>query len=175
MIETLFSIDAFVHETKSWNKKKKLLEGLINKHPFFKRENNTFTTTRFGLNTFDFCSDLMKILDEDFKKFCEETGFKEVAMLDAWAVKYSKNDFQVPHHHGRVMYTGILYLDVDKKQAPTTFIAPFSSETTGNTRLSQIECKEGTLVIFPGHLMHFVKPNPVKKHRIVISFDINCK
>ena len=36
MIKALFSIDAFVNEITSWNKKKKLLSSLINKHKFFK-------------------------------------------------------------------------------------------------------------------------------------------
>ena len=174
MIRALFSIDAFIHEITSWNKKKKLLSKLINGHQFFKRPHNTFLTTRYGDNTSSFSNELMNILHEDFKKFCEETGFKEISMLDAWAVKYDKNDYQVAHQHGRVMYTGIIYLNLDSKQDSTTYICPYQSEITGNTKLTEIECKEGTLVIFPAFLLHYVKPNLLKKPRVVISFDINC-
>ena len=174
MIKALFSIDAFIHEIKSWNKKKKLISKLINGHQFFKRPHNTFLTTRYGNNTSSFSSELMNILHEDFKKFCEETGFKEIAMSDAWAVKYDKNDYQVAHQHGRVMYSGIIYLNLDPKQDSTTYICPYQSEITGNTKLTEIECKEGTLVIFPAFLLHYVKPNLLKKPRVVISFDIDC-
>ena len=72
------------------------------------------------------------------------------------------------------MYTGIIYLNLDSKQDSTTYICPYQSEITGNTKLTEIECIEGTLVIFPAFLLHYVKPNLLKKPRVVISFDINC-
>jgi ectoine hydroxylase-related dioxygenase (phytanoyl-CoA dioxygenase family) len=72
------------------------------------------------------------------------------------------------------MYTGILYLDLDKKQETATYIAPWSDEMSKQTKLTQIECEEGTLVIFPGHLLHYVNPNLLNKDRVVISFDLDC-
>ena len=81
MIKALFSIDAFVNEITSWNKKKKLLSSLINKHKFFKRPHNTFLTTRYGKDTFNFCDELMKILHEDFKKFWQLSMIKMIIKL----------------------------------------------------------------------------------------------
>ena len=118
MIQTLFSIDAFVHNVKEWNKKKKILSGFIEKQEYFRRPNTNFDTTRYG--------------------------------------------------------KGILYLNLAKEQDTTTYISPSPSEISGATRLVKIEAKEGSLVVFPGHLLHFVDPNPINKERIVVSFDINC-
>ena len=174
MIETLFSIDAFVHRIKGWNKKKKILLDLIKFKDFFRRSPTSFETTRGGSNTQGFSELVMNTLHEEFKIFSKECGFKKIEMMDIWAVKYKQHDHQIVHHHGRVMYTGILYLNLTKEQDTTTYVAPFPSEMNGTTRLSKIECKEGTLVIVPAHLLHFVKPNPVKKERIVLSFDMNC-
>ena len=175
MIETLFSIDAFVHRVKGWNKKKKILSDFIKTKTFFRRPPTSFETTRGGGNTQGFSELVMNTLHEEFKIFSKECGFKQIEMMDVWAVKYKQHDHQIVHHHGRVMYAGILYLNLTKKQDTTTYVAPFPSEMSGTTRLSKIDCKEGTLVIVPAHLLHFVKPNLIKKERIIISFDINCR
>jgi len=174
MIQTLFSIDAFVHNVKEWNKKKKILSGFIEKQEYFRRPNTNFDTTRYGKDTKKLGEFFMKTLDKEFKIFSKECGFKEINLTDIWAIKYKQHDYQIPHHHGRSMYTGILYLNLAKEQDTTTYISPSPSEISGATRLVKIEAKEGSLVVFPGHLLHFVDPNPINKERIVVSFDINC-
>jgi len=179
MIETLFSIDAFVHRVKEWKGKKQKLLKFINTQDFFRRPPTSFETTRYGNNTYKnnnqaFGKLFMNVLHKEFKIFSKESGFKRIELMDVWAVKYKQHDHQIVHHHGRVMYAGILYLNLTKEQDTTTYVAPFPSEMSGTTRLSKIDCKEGTLVIVPAHLLHFVKPNPIKKERIILSFDMNC-
>ena len=175
MIETLFSIDAFTTNIKNWKSKKAKLKKIIESLEYYRRPLTDFDTTRFGKSNTGLTKNLLNIFSQEFNVFGNECGFNKIDVIDSWVVKYKQNDHQIVHHHGGVMYSGIIYVDLFKKQESTTFIAPWPSETTGQTKLAKIECKEGNMVIFPGHLMHFVKPNPIKKPRIVISFDINCK
>ena len=174
MIKTLCSIDAFITDIKDWKTKKAKLKKVIDSLKYYRRPLTNFDTTRFGKSNKELTKNLLNIFSQEFNIFGNECGFSKLDITDSWVVKYKQNDHQIVHHHGGVMYSGIIYVDLFKDQESTTFVAPWPSETTGQTKLTKIECKEGTLVIFPGHLMHFVKPNLIKKHRIVISFDINC-
>jgi len=174
MIETLFSIDAFVTQVKNWKTKKKKLKEHIKDFKYHRRDLTSFETTRFDKSNINLTDILLNIFYDEFNLFGNECGFKNMNIVDSWAIRYKQHDYQIAHHHGRVMYSGILYLDLDKEQNSTTFIAPWPNETNGQTKLRKIECKEGTLIIFPGHLLHFVEPNLLKKERNIISFDMNC-
>tara|TARA_R100001132_G_C3270493_1_gene92653 strand:- start:558 stop:1115 length:558 start_codon:yes stop_codon:yes gene_type:complete len=183
MIKTLFSIDAFVTDVKKWKKKKIAMTKYINNLKFYRRKPTSFETTRkvlleqidmFGESNQNLTDTLLDIFQDEFHLFGSECGFKSINIRDSWVVRYKKHDHQITHHHGRVMYSGIIYLNLDEKQESTTFIAPWPSEVTGQTKLTQLQCKEGTLAIFPAHLLHFAKPNTIDKDRVVISFDMDC-
>tara|TARA_Y100001951_G_C11271167_1_gene258859 strand:+ start:828 stop:1355 length:528 start_codon:yes stop_codon:yes gene_type:complete len=175
MIKTLFSIDAFITNIKNWKTKKVKLKKVIKPLVYYRRPLTDFDTTRFGESNKGLTKNLLDIFSEEFNVFGNECGFHKLDITDSWVVKYKQHDHQIIHHHGSTMYSGIIYVDLFKSQESTTFVAPWPNETNGQTKLTKLECKEGDMIIFPGHLMHFVKPNLVKKHRIVISFDINCK
>jgi hypothetical protein len=174
MIHTLFSIDAFITTVKNWKSKKAKFKKLTKNLQYFRRDLTAFETTRFGENNKHLTDIVLKIFEEEFNTFGNECRFKKLKILDSWIIKYKKNDYQIAHHHGRVMYSGILYIDLDKKHETTTFISPFPNEMTGQTKLKNIDCKEGTLIIFPAHLLHFVKPNIINKDRNILSFDLDC-
>jgi hypothetical protein len=174
MIQTLFSIDAFVTSAKNWKTKKAKLKKLTKDFKYHRRNLTAFETTRFDEYNKNLTNIILDIFAEEFNEFGNECGFKNINIKDSWIVKYNQHDYQIAHHHGRVMYSGILYIDLDKEQETTTFIAPFPNELNGQTKLTKIECKEGSLVIFPAHLLHFVKPNLLKKERNILSFDIDC-
>lgn len=174
MIETLFSIDAFVTPIKNWKTKKSKLKKLTKDFKYHRRNFTAFETTRFEPDNKNLTEIILDIFADEFNEFGNECGFKSINVTDSWIVKYKQHDYQIAHHHGRVMYSGIIYLDLDKQHETTTFIAPFPSELSGETKLTQLECKEGNLIIFPAHLLHFVKPNLLKKERNILSFDIDC-
>ena len=174
MIQTLFSIDAFVTQVKNWKIKKKKLNKHIKQLRFNRRLLTDFETTRYDESNLKLTDILLNIFKDEFNAFGIECGFKNINITDSWVVRYKQHDHQIAHHHGKVMYSGILYLDLHEDQESTTFVAPWPNEINSETKLARPECKEGTLIIFPGHLLHFVKPNLLKKDRNIISFDMNC-
>ena len=86
-----------------------------------------------------------------------------------WSVQYHKNDFHQPHTHGSLGYSAILYLDTD---IGTSFIQPWNDPITNKTVIVTPTIKEGDIIIFPAHILHFT--NPIKKSikRTIISWDI---
>lgn len=173
MIHTIFSIDAFITKTKSWKTKKNKIKQYIKDLEYYRRPLTSFYTTRFGKSSL-LTQKIYEIFADELHLFGTECNFKKLYITDSWVVNYKKHDYQVAHHHGKSMYTGILYLDLDKKHESATYIAPWSDEISGQTKLSKVECEEGTLIIFPGHLLHYVNPNTIDKVRRVISFDLDC-
>jgi len=174
MIQTLFSIDAFVTPIDKWKSKKAKIKKLTKEFKYHRRDLTSFETTRFDPLNKNLTNILFNVFSDEFTKFGKECGFGRLNITDSWIVRYKQHDYQITHHHGKVMYSGIIYLDLDPKQEATTFIAPWPNETNGQTKLTNLKCKEGSMIIFPGHLLHFVNPNILKKERNIISFDMNC-
>ena len=172
MIKTLFSINMFATKCKNWKTKKKQINKHIKKLKFEKRKYVSHETTRYT-EQFNFINVFCDIFSDEIQKFFQETGFKSIDIKDIWTVKYNKYDSQNVHHHGRAMYSGILYVDLDKKHPPTSFIAPWSDEISGELKFIELESNEGDFIVFPSHLKHFVKTNFCNKERITISFDFN--
>ena len=148
MIETLFSIDAFVTPIKNWKTKKKKLKEHIKDFKYHRREHTSFETTRFDKSNINLTSILLNIFNDEFNLFGNECGFNSINIVDSWIAKYKQYDHHIVHHHGKVMYSGIIYLDLDPTQESTSFVAPWSNETSGQTKLTKLKCKEGTLIVF---------------------------
>jgi len=91
------------------------------------------------------------------------------SVTDMWSVQYHKNDFHQPHTHGSLGYSAILYLDTN---IGTSFIQPWNDPITNKTVIVTPTIKEGDIIIFPAHILHFT--NPIKKSikRTIISWDI---
>lgn len=171
MIDTLFSIDIAHIDIENWkNKKIKLLKEI--KKLKFER-NNSFDSSRYLQNNEELIKAFIKIFDNDLNKILHECNIESINIHDMWVVKYKKGDYQSVHHHIPSTYSGILYIDLDKKQSTTTFVAPFPSMTGKVLSVSPDNIKEGSLCIFPSHLSHYVNPNSINKERVSLSFDFN--
>jgi len=111
----------------------------------------------------------------------------ETATVDAsWASVYKKNDYCVPHSHIRAQ-ASIVYMvdegevdDKDPLSGKLCFVDPripycAQHEPGRLTRLLIPEMKAGTMVMFPGMLVHSVNPYFGGKPRITMSWNINVQ
>ena len=71
-------------------------------------------------------------------------------------------------------FSGVLYVEFDPKvHTSTCFMAPWQNPRTDTTILTTpSNIKEGMVFIAPSVTHHFVYPNPSRKQRTVISFDL---
>lgn len=95
-------------------------------------------------------------------------------ITDLWYNSYTSGQYQEPHthtgHRSSMVFSGIYLLDLHEENT-TRFISPAPSwcreqEIHKLTR----ECEEGTVLIFPSSLMHYVVPS--KAQKTTISFNI---
>ena len=91
-----------------------------------------------------------------------------------WANLYEKMSFQEVHNHvtphSLIHFSGIYIIDQKGKNQTSFIHNDFGYlDTCINTKNIE-DIGEGTVMIFPSHLLHYV--NPVDEARCTISFNI---
>ena len=172
MKTSLFEIPSYQYEVSDWEFKKKGLLKRINKSKFYRTPLQDFETDR-TTNDKRYIHYLQEFLRTELDEFCQEAQVT-CSITDAWCVRYHKGDHQTIHNHRGWGFSGILYTEYDPKvHSSTCFMAPWQNPRTDTTSLTfPRNVKEGTLLIVPSFVHHFVHPNRVGKSRTTISFDL---
>ena len=102
-------------------------------------------------------------------------GDKQLRINSAWFQQYEKKHTHYVHNHGFGGFSSVLYLKFDPEHhQPTVFVAPYVSNMDGNV-LEYIPegVTEGTLIVFPTSLAHYVPVNRSEESRVILSMNIN--
>ena len=175
MRQILFEIPLFRYQVDDWKNKKKEVYGWINKTEL-QRSNMSFLTDRGPLQDRFYKEDFCNLFEPEFKAFLQESEMKEVGVIDVWTVEYHFGDYQVPHNHRSVGFSGILYVNFDPREhTATQVIQPWNDPVTDAASFMDLMPEEGTMVFFPSLLLHFVNPNFSRNRRTTIAFDIEVK
>jgi hypothetical protein len=97
-----------------------------------------------------------------------------------WYNKYSRGNWQEVHNHLPTTYSGIYLFHLEEKNT-TTFFDTGNLKCWGDennmprflTSNPDANIDEGTVIIFPSELMHYV--NPCEKEKISISFNVQSQ
>tara|TARA_E500000305_G_scaffold109035_1_gene112993 strand:- start:389 stop:955 length:567 start_codon:yes stop_codon:yes gene_type:complete len=168
----LFEFPSYQYEVSDWEFKKKRLLNHIDKNKFYRTELQPFETDRTKCLK-SYLRHFEEIFSSELSQFAKEAKCT-CSLTDVWSVKYQKGDHQTVHNHRGWGFSGILYVEYDPKvHTPTCFVAPWQEPRTDTTSIaSPARVKEGTMFIAPSWALHFVKPNHVRKSRMVVVFDI---
>lgn len=173
-MSSLFQIPFLKISCSNWKQKKRKLHKLTKDQELSRQEHNIFSTSKNVpfLNSKNFVDNFTQIFKEEFDKFGQEQNFKKLNFKDIWTVIYNKEDYQTPHTHGTLGWSGILYYEYDIKQPSTVFIQPWHDIKTGFTALRSLDTQEGDIIFFPSFIMHFCPSNNLNKKRKIISWDL---
>ena len=112
---------------------------------------------------------LKKCLIEDVRNHFNYSCVGETPPLmhfkNFWGNIYSKGDHAVTHCHVPFYYSIVYFLKSKWYYSPLIF-HPFGE---------RIRPKEGTYVLFPSHLYHYVPPHRYKETRITLSGNLTFK
>ena len=115
--------------------------------------------------------------------YFNQWGFDQNPQLnidDLWINISSTGAYQEVHHHGSDLFSGVIYINVDKTSGDFWFINPLPSEAilTKNPpifgRGYNITPSNSTIILFPSWLQHRVAQNKSNIDRISISFNIKA-
>ena len=83
----------------------------------------------------------------------------DLAVADCWCAVYDASNYTVPHTHIPSTYSAVVYLEMDEGSAPIVF----------NNTIA-VNPASGTLVFFPGHLLHHVPATQGKRIIVAINY-----
>jgi|TARA_R100001460_G_C3555186_1_gene175431 hypothetical protein len=176
-VSSLFEIPFLHLSCSDWKQKKKKLNKLTKNQELARGQHNIFYSSKNipFLDNENFIDNFTKLFQEEFQKFGQKYNYKKLHLKDVWTVIYNEHDYQTPHQHGPLGWSGILYCDYDPKQPSTVFVQPWHDLKTGFTGLKTLDIKEGDMVFFPSFIMHFCPSNNMKKKRKIISWDLTAE
>jgi len=83
-------------------------------------------------------------------------------LSDIWGMKYKTNEYAISHDHFPSMFSFAYYIN------------PPENSTLSFPELNkELKNEHKMLVIFPGHMLHEVKPKEFTGHRYVVSGNID--
>ena len=86
----------------------------------------------------------------------------EITVTDCWGAYYTGDNEAKEHGHYPALWSGVAYIKCDTSSQPTVF----------PTCNYEHPPKEGTYIIFPGWLKHFVKPG--SDSRYICAFNMRA-
>ena len=120
----------------------------------------------------------VKILQIDRKKH----GLKRI---NSWGNINREGNYTHKHHHTNTMFAGVFSLKTPEKGGDIIFSSMAPTWTTNywsfsmvtyddlNTFQRSFTPQECGLILFPGHLKHYVVPSKSKENRYSIAFNYN--
>tara|TARA_R100000388_G_C7160916_1_gene119166 strand:- start:79 stop:597 length:519 start_codon:yes stop_codon:yes gene_type:complete len=167
-VDVLFKIPILNFFIKDFKLKQKQIEKVLKKYPEH-RLNGPFFTNR-GETDISFMHTFNEIFKKEFEYMCQSLE-SNLVLTDVWSVSYKKGDYHVPHNHGSKGYSAILYLRYDNNHPSTVYFQPWN-DVNDVGKFETPEVKEGSIVVFPSFVEHMSRPNPISKHKRIISFDL---
>jgi len=135
--------------------------------------------------------EVRECVEQELKKFIyTELQVSEILKLthtSSWVCKHLKGNRSQQHLHSNSMFSGILYLQCDKKSGGVEFSIPpmtptFCTSTINvqnflkdsnvlNSRVWYKKPEPGDLFLFPSHLLHEVETSESDEERYCIAFN----
>jgi len=165
----LFPIFCWKIRIIDFEKKKKELIEILEPYPEKRQGIQDFATNK-QTNRDGLIEKFLSIMKQELEDFSKEIK-KDIAITEVWSVSYDKEDSQLPHNHGSMGLTAILYLNLPKDSPKTEYIQPWNDENDLCYHNAP-DVVEGDMIIVPSFLLHFSKPNKSNSKKRVISWDM---
>jgi hypothetical protein len=179
MKHTLFEIPYYSISISDWKKKKVQLKKLLKNFPVSKSPEHNFLTNRQDSHSSlihrhsALIPQFLNIFKDSFEEFLK-TVQENMKIKDMWSVVYNKHHSQIIHNHGSTGYSGILYVDFSPKDhLPNTYLQPWNHVDLDVSVFNRMRVTEGTLIIVPSFINHFVPANTSNTPREIIAFDMH--
>lgn len=172
MKNTLFEIPLFKYQVKDWPEKKERLFKLISNTNLERSVLGNYFSDKSEEKS-SYSEDFTNLFREEITQFLDDSGVSVCNVKNVWTVKYNEGDWQLPHNHQSVGFSGVLYVNFDNNEhISTIMVQPWNNYLNGGTQMVDADGKEGEIIFFPSFILHFTPPNVSNKERTVISFDI---
>ncbi len=122
---------------------------------------------------------------KEYWKTLNLSTYLDPYILQLWVTAVKSGGFVASHNHNPVPISGVFYLKAEPKQGNLFFENPLdlvlgrspnAFTTRTPTRFNhEVEAWSGKLVLFPGWLKHFTRPNPTDEVRMSMAINFGCQ
>lgn len=112
------------------------------------------------------------------------TKFLDPYVLQLWMNAVPRGGFVASHNHNPTPISGVFYINAESRMGNLFLENPldlvlgksaYHSETRTPTRFThEVEAVSGKLVLFPGWMKHYTKPNPTDEIRMSMAVNYGC-
>ena len=120
------------------------------------------TYVRGKMSEWHICGKYIDVIKEWAKTLTPSVKGMFPRIIDAWYARYDYGNHALVHNHGDIYASFVYYIKTPEGSSPIIF--PDENET--------VEAKEGNLLIFPGHINHYVPENKCEG-RVIIAGNID--
>ena len=149
---------------------------IIEQHPDYEKLNSNLlkesegviydwsdiTNVRGKMSEWHICGKYIDVIKEWVKTLTPSIKGMIPRIIDAWYARFDYGNHALVHNHGDMYASFVYYIKTPEGSSPIIF--PDENET--------VEAKEGNLLIFPGHINHYVPENKCEG-RVIIAGNIN--
>ena len=149
---------------------------IIEQHPDYEKLNSNLlkesegviydwsdiTYVRGKMSEWHICGKYIDVIKEWVKTLTPSIKGMIPRIIDAWYARFDYGNHALVHNHGDMYASFVYYIKTPEGSSPIIF--PDENET--------VEAKEGNLLIFPGHINHYVPENKCEG-RVIIAGNIN--
>ena len=149
---------------------------IIEQHPDYEKLNSNLlkesegviydwsdiTYVRGKMSEWHICGKYIDVIKEWVKTLTPSIKGMIPRIIDAWYARFEYGNHALVHNHGDMYASFVYYIKTPEGSSPIIF--PDENET--------VEAKEGNLLIFPGHINHYVPENKCEG-RVIIAGNIN--
>tara|TARA_R100001086_G_scaffold154783_1_gene82612 strand:+ start:2944 stop:3501 length:558 start_codon:yes stop_codon:yes gene_type:complete len=150
-------------------------------------EANVLTASnRKGIQTKNILDDkIFNFFKDPVNNLLNEFGLKicKINITKCWINSNKKDSHNIIHDHQGAHFSAVYYVDVPEgsgnliffRRSSNSVMSDFFKPNTDSAYDYSITPKEGLLVLFPAHILHYVTPGNNEKDRISLSFDIEIQ
>lgn len=147
----------------------KLIE--LEKSNTVKNDRDIIEKTDYDFGNFvdkEYFKKLLKPVVEHMFPILNSLQIKDFKIDSCWFQQYTFNDTHSWHRHPNTQYANVYYLELPSDGPTTELRSPFDNETIIEPKVS-----EGSILTFPGMVVHRSAPNKSKQRKTVIAFNIS--
>jgi len=125
--------------------------------------------------------DQIKLHVDNYFNYWEFLEPINISISNLWVNIAKQNGYQEEHGHGHNLFSGVIYINVNKDSGDFQFINPLSTIDSlmplnkKYNHIASIKPYNGLMLIFPSWLKHRALANKSNIDRISISFNIKYK
>lgn len=176
--EFMFPTILRIIKMRNWEEKKMKLINLFesNQHQFERHSGDLLLSDYQSRENYDEMAKSVEYILSDEMSFLRNDidGCEDLHMKFVWFQHYIKGSYHMMHNHGSLGYSGICFIKFNPDEHELPVFVSSHNDYMFDYLVDYIpkNVTEGTTLIFPSAINHYIPPNKSSEERLILSFNL---